>query len=107
MFYVLLPVDLVRSLLPRELDFMYNFQVIRELEMKRKKEVEQAMKELVSLREENQELKKKLDGARCRIRNLECDSTTIRQKMQTFMEKSSHDDLLINEQRVSDLILLN
>ncbi|KOB77299.1 putative coiled-coil domain containing 13 [Operophtera brumata] len=73
--------------------------VIREIEMRRKKEVDRAMKELETLREENHELKKKLDGARCRIRNLECDSTTLRQKMQTFMEKSTHDDLLINEQR--------
>lgn len=75
--------------------------MIRDLEMKKKKDVELAMKELEVLREENQEYKKKLDGARCRIRNLECDSTTIRQKMQTLMEKSNHDDLLINEQRVS------
>ncbi|XP_061726379.1 coiled-coil domain-containing protein 13 [Cydia pomonella] len=73
--------------------------VIREIEMKRKKEVDQAMKDLESLKEENQEMKKKLDGARCRVRNLECDSTAIRQKMQTFIEKSNHDDLLINEQR--------
>ncbi|XP_026483821.2 coiled-coil domain-containing protein 13 [Vanessa tameamea] len=74
-------------------------QVIRELEIKRKKDIDQAMKDLNMLREENQELKKKLDGARCRIRNLECDSTTVRQKMQTFVEKSHHDDLLITEQR--------
>ncbi|CAH2084192.1 unnamed protein product [Euphydryas editha] len=74
-------------------------QIIRELEMKRKKETDQALKELNAIREENQELKKKLDGARCRIRNLECDSTTVRQKMQTFVEKSNHDDLLITEQR--------
>ncbi|XP_063391180.1 coiled-coil domain-containing protein 13 [Cydia fagiglandana] len=73
--------------------------VIREIEMKRKKDVDQAMKDLESLKKENQELKKKLDGARCRVRNLECDSTVIRQKMQTFIEKSNHDDLLINEQR--------
>ncbi|XP_063631807.1 coiled-coil domain-containing protein 13 [Cydia splendana] len=73
--------------------------VIREIEMKRKKDVDQAMKDLESLKKENQELKKKLDGARCRVRNLECDSTAIRQKMQTFIEKSNHDDLLINEQR--------
>lgn len=76
-------------------------QIIREIEAKRKKEVEQAMKDLDSLKEENQEMKKKLDGAKCRIRNLECDATTIRQKMQTFVEKSNHDDMLINEQRVS------
>lgn len=69
--------------------------------MKRKKETDQALKELNAIKEENQELKKKLDGARCRIRNLECDSTTVRQKMQTFVEKSNHDDLLIAEQRVS------
>lgn len=68
--------------------------------MRRKKEVDRAMKELEAFREENHELKKKLDGSRCRIRNLECDSTTLRQKMQTFMEKSSHDDMLVNEQRV-------
>ncbi|KAI8441560.1 hypothetical protein MSG28_015142 [Choristoneura fumiferana] len=74
-------------------------QVIREIEMKRKKEVDRAMKELETTKEENQEIKKKLEGARCRIRNLECDATTIRQKMQTFMEKSNHDDLLVNEQR--------
>ncbi|RVE45787.1 hypothetical protein evm_009537 [Chilo suppressalis] len=74
-------------------------QIIRDIEMKRKKEMEQAMKELENLKETNQELKKKLDGAKCRIRNLECDATTIRQKMQTFVEKSNHDDLLINEQR--------
>lgn len=58
------------------------------------------MKEMESLKGENHDLKRKLEGARCRIRNLECDATTIRQKMQTFVEKSSHDDLLINEQRV-------
>lgn len=69
--------------------------------MKRKRETDQAMKDLEYLKEENQELKKKIDGARCRIRNLECDSVTIRQKMQTYVEKSDHDDLLINEQRVS------
>ncbi|KAM3955911.1 uncharacterized protein ACR2FA_010133 [Aphomia sociella] len=74
-------------------------QVIREIEAKRKREIDLAMKELETLKEENQDLKKKLDGARCRIRNLECDATTIRQKMQTFVEKSNHDDLLINEQR--------
>ncbi|XP_063370781.1 coiled-coil domain-containing protein 13 [Cydia amplana] len=73
--------------------------IIREIEMKRKKEVDQAMKDFKSLKEENQEMKKKLDGARCRVRNLECDSTAIRQKIQTFIEKSNHDDLLINEQR--------
>lgn len=77
------------------------FQVIRDLEIKRKQEVDQAMKELGSLRIANEELKKKLDAAKCRVRNLECDTITIRQKMQTFMEKSKHDDLLINEQRVS------
>ncbi|CAG9137034.1 unnamed protein product [Plutella xylostella] len=74
-------------------------QVIRDLEMKRKQEVDQAMKELGSLRTTNEELKKKLDAAKCRVRNLECDTITIRQKMQTFMEKSKHDDMLINEQR--------
>ncbi|XP_034838603.1 coiled-coil domain-containing protein 13 isoform X2 [Maniola hyperantus] len=74
-------------------------QLIRELEMKKKKEADQALKDLEILKEENQELKKKLDGARCRVRNLECDATLIRQKMQTFVEKSNHDDLLINEQR--------
>lgn len=62
------------------------------------------MKDLDSIKEENQELKKKLDAARSRIRILECDATTLRQKMQTFVEKSSHDDLLINEQRVSNLV---
>lgn len=81
-------------------------QVIREIEIKRKKEVEQAMKDLESLKEENQELKKKLDGAKCRIRNLECDALLIRQKMQTFVEKSNHDDLLINEQRVTLVIFV-
>ncbi|KAF9417263.1 hypothetical protein HW555_005577 [Spodoptera exigua] len=74
-------------------------QIIRELEQRKRKEMELALKDIDSLREENQELKRKLDGARCRIKNLECDSTTIRQKMQTFLEKSSHDDMLINEQR--------
>ncbi|KAL0809784.1 hypothetical protein ABMA28_011280 [Loxostege sticticalis] len=74
-------------------------QIIRDIENKRKKEMEMSMKELENLKEENQEMKKKLDGAKCRIRNLECDATTIRQKMQTFVEKSNHDDLLINEQR--------
>ncbi|KAJ0170186.1 hypothetical protein K1T71_014114 [Dendrolimus kikuchii] len=74
-------------------------KVIREIEMKRKKDVEQAMKDLENLKEENQDLKKKLDGAKCRIKNLECDTLTIRQKIQTFVEKSNHDDLLINEQR--------
>lgn len=68
--------------------------------MKKKKEIDQALKDLELLKEENQELKKKLDGAKCRIRNLECDTITLRQKMQTFIEKSDHDDLLINEQRV-------
>ncbi|CAG5053150.1 unnamed protein product [Parnassius apollo] len=74
-------------------------QVIRDLEMKRKKEIDQALKDLLSLKEENQDLKKKLDGARCRIKNLECDSVITKQKMQTFIEKSNHDDMLINEQR--------
>ncbi|CAH2264204.1 jg22468 [Pararge aegeria aegeria] len=74
-------------------------QFIRDLELKRKKEADQAIKESESLREENQDLRKKLEGARCRIRNLECDATLIRQKMQTFVEKSNHDDLLVNEQR--------
>ncbi|XP_026749190.2 coiled-coil domain-containing protein 13 [Galleria mellonella] len=74
-------------------------QIIKEIEAKRKKEIELAMKDLECLKGENQELKKKLDGARCRIRNLECDATAIRQKIQTFVEKSNHDDLLINEQR--------
>ncbi|XP_059058861.1 putative autophagy-related protein 11 [Achroia grisella] len=74
-------------------------QVIREIEAKRKKEIDIAMKDLETLKEENQDLKKKLDGSRCRIKNLECDATTIRQKIQTFVEKSNHDDLLINEQR--------
>lgn len=63
------------------------------------------MKEMETLKEENHELKRKLEGARCRIRNLECDTTTVRQKMQTFIEKSSHDDLLINEQRVSTSLI--
>ncbi|CAK1548986.1 unnamed protein product [Leptosia nina] len=73
--------------------------LLRDLEMKRKKEVDKAMKDLELLKEDNADLKKKLDGARCRIRNLECDATTLRQKMQTYAEKSSHDDLLIQEQR--------
>lgn len=77
------------------------------MEIKRKKETELAMKELQVLRDENQDLKKKLDGARCRIKNLECDTLTQRQKMQTFVEKSTHDDLLINEQRVSLLVMLS
>lgn len=68
--------------------------------MKRKKEIDESMKQFQSAKEENADLKKKLDGARCRIRNLECDATTIRHKMQTFCEKSNHDDMLINEQRV-------
>lgn len=72
--------------------------------MKRKKEVDEAMKTLETLKDENQEMKKKLEGARCRIKNLECDATTIRQKMQTLVEKSHHDDLLINEQRVGIII---
>ncbi|XP_023938136.2 coiled-coil domain-containing protein 13 [Bicyclus anynana] len=74
-------------------------QIIRELEMKKKKEADQAIKDADLLKEDNQDLKKKLEGARCRIRNLECDSTLLRQKIQTFLEKSNHDDLLINEQR--------
>ncbi|XP_050678819.1 coiled-coil domain-containing protein 13 [Leptidea sinapis] len=74
-------------------------QVLRDLEMKKKKEIDQAMKNYDELKEDNVDLKRKLEGARCRIRNLECDATTIRQKMQTFIEKSEHDDLLINEQR--------
>ncbi|CAG4963485.1 unnamed protein product [Colias eurytheme] len=74
-------------------------QIIREIEAKRKKEIDRAMAGLESLKAENCELKKKLDGAKCRIRNLECDATLIRQKMQTLVEKSNHDDLLINEQR--------
>lgn len=69
--------------------------------MKRKKEIDQALKELEQLRSENHDLKKKLEGAKCRIRNLECDATMIRQKMQTYVEKSNADDMLINEQRVS------
>ncbi|XP_045782828.1 coiled-coil domain-containing protein 13 [Maniola jurtina] len=84
---------------PAQMKWKDQNQLIRELEMKRKKEADQALKDLELLKEENQELKKKLDGARCRIRNLECDATLIRQKMQTFVEKSNHDDLLINEQR--------
>lgn len=75
--------------------------MIRDIEAKRKREMEQSMKDLDSLKEENYDIKKKLDGAKCRIRNLECDAMTIRQKMQTFVEKSNHDDMLINEQRVS------
>ncbi|XP_028176418.1 putative autophagy-related protein 11 [Ostrinia nubilalis] len=74
-------------------------QIIREIENKRKKEMEMSMKELECLKEENHDIKKKLDGAKCRIRNLECDAITIRQKMQTLVEKSNHDDLLITEQR--------
>ncbi|KAL4712179.1 hypothetical protein ACJJTC_011040 [Scirpophaga incertulas] len=74
-------------------------QIIKEIEVKRKKEIDLALKDLNNLKEENRELRKKLDGARCRIRNLECDTTTVRQKIQTFVEKSNHDDLLINEQR--------
>ncbi|XP_053621605.1 coiled-coil domain-containing protein 13 [Plodia interpunctella] len=74
-------------------------QVIREIEAKRKKDIDAAMKDYEVLKEENQELKKKFDGGRCRIRNLECDVTTMRQKMQTFVEKSNHDDMLVNEQR--------
>jgi predicted nucleic acid-binding Zn-ribbon protein len=58
------------------------------------------MKDLDKLKDDNQDLKRKLEGAKCRIRNLECDATTIRQKMQTLVEKSNHDDLLVNEQRV-------
>lgn len=84
--------------------YYFAMQIIRDIENKRKKEMEMSMKELENLKEENQEMKKKLDGAKCRIRNLECDATTIRQKMQTFVEKSNHDDLLINEQRVSSKI---
>lgn len=84
--------------------YYFVMQIIRDIENKRKKEMEMSMKELENLKEENQEMKKKLDGAKCRIRNLECDATTIRQKMQTFVEKSNHDDLLINEQRVSSKI---
>ncbi|CAH0599858.1 unnamed protein product [Chrysodeixis includens] len=74
-------------------------QIIRELEAKKKKENDLALKDMESLKEENHDLKRRLDGAKCRIRSLECDATLIRQKMQTFVEKSSHDDLLINEQR--------
>lgn len=70
------------------------------MELKRKNEADQAIKKLEGLKEENQDLKKKLEGAKCRIRNLECDAMTIRQKLQTYAEKSKHDDLLINEQRV-------
>ncbi|KAJ2939339.1 hypothetical protein O0L34_g13437 [Tuta absoluta] len=72
---------------------------IRELEAKRKQEIEQVMKDYKILKDENENLKKKLDGAKCRVRNLECDSTIIRQKMQTFIDKSNADDQLINEQR--------
>lgn len=62
------------------------------------------MKELEAVKLENCEFKKKLEAAKARIRNLECDSTLIRQNMQTFVEKSNHDDMLINEQRVSDCL---
>lgn len=77
------------------------FQIIREIEQKRKKEIDQALKDCDEIKEENQALKKKWEAARCRVRNLECDATLIRQKMQTLMEKSNHDDMLVNEQRVS------
>ncbi|KAI5634674.1 coiled-coil domain-containing protein 13 [Phthorimaea operculella] len=72
---------------------------IREIEAKRKQEIDQVMKDYKVIKDENENLKRKLDGAKCRIRNLECDSTTIRQKMQTFIDKSNADDQLINEQR--------
>lgn len=67
--------------------------------------MDRAMRDFEALKEENTDVKKKLEGARCRIRNLECDATTLRQKMQTFVEKSNHDDLLVNEQRVSIYLL--
>ncbi|XP_022114273.2 coiled-coil domain-containing protein 13-like [Pieris rapae] len=73
--------------------------ILRDLEMKRKREVDRAMKDFEALKEDNIDLKRKLEGARCRIRNLECDAITLRQKMQTFVEKSNHDDMLVNEQR--------
>ncbi|GBP86186.1 Coiled-coil domain-containing protein 13 [Eumeta japonica] len=74
-------------------------QVIRDLEAKRKKEIEVAMKEIVSIKEENQDLKRKLDGAKARTRNLECEILSFKQKIQTYSEKSSNDDLLIKEQK--------
>lgn len=76
-------------------------QVIRELEIKKKKDLYEAMNTIESLREENQELKRKLEAAKCRSRNLECEATSIKMKIQTFVEKSTHDDMLINEQRVN------
>lgn len=74
------------------------------MEAKRKKEADQAMNDIHNLKREYEEVKKKLEAARARIRNLECDSVTIRQKMNTFVEKSNHDDMLINEQRVIDFL---
>ncbi|XP_041987953.1 coiled-coil domain-containing protein 13 isoform X2 [Aricia agestis] len=76
-----------------------HIQKIREYELKRKNEVDLAMRELDRVKQENFELKRKLDGSRCRIRNLECDIGMFRQKIQTFTEKSQHDDLLVSEQR--------
>lgn len=82
---------------------MKNFQIIREIEQKRKREIDQALKDFDEIKEENQACKKKWEAAKCRVRNLECDATLLKQKIQTFMEKSNHDDMLINEQRVNIL----
>lgn len=82
-------------------------QSLRDVISKKKKQSESDTKNFEMLQEENRELRQKLDGAKSRIKNLECDVTITKQKMQTFAEKSVHDDMLVNEQRVSVLYNFN
>lgn len=68
---------------------------IRRIERERKEQVEQQKQEVQSLRQEQQTIKDKLEQSKTRNTVLSNEVKTLREQLKTSLDKSKHDDELI------------
>jgi len=68
---------------------------IERIERDRKREAQQLQDDLLKEREEKEGMRKKLDAASARVRNLEKDCRDLRDKIQILIAKTDNDDNLI------------
>ncbi|XP_064644578.1 coiled-coil domain-containing protein 13-like [Lineus longissimus] len=72
-----------------------NVDTIRKLEKERKETQERAVAELKALEEDYTQLKQKFDASKARHKVLTNENKSLKQQMQTLLEKGKHDDDLI------------
>ncbi|XP_044739932.1 coiled-coil domain-containing protein 13 [Chrysoperla carnea] len=83
------------SITPIEKEISTNTIALRQIESNKRQIQEQLTRELSTTKTTLEETKKKLDGSRARSKVLENDLNTLKTKLNTLMEKSEHDNQLI------------